>query len=94
MVYAASDVGGFVALDAATGTLVWHHDTGTDLTGTAVVADGIAYVGSSGDLPGAPLTALDAKTGAVLWTDPEPLFAPAVSAGVAFSGGPSGGRRA
>ncbi len=89
LVYASTDQAGYIALDEATGTLAWSHDTGADNVGTAVVADGVAFVGATDDVPG-HLTALDAKTGAVLWTDDEQLHSPAVADGVAIGGGPIG----
>jgi len=89
MVYASTDSAGFIAVDETTGKLAWKHDTGTDIVGTAVVADGVAFVGATDDAPG-HLTALDAKTGAVLWIDDEQLHSPAVANGVAIGGGPIG----
>ena len=90
IVYVGGDSGGFVAVDASSGELVWHLDTGEYATGTAVVADGIAYVGALSDVATGRLWALDARTGASRWEVDEPLFSPAVSAGVAYSGSDSG----
>jgi outer membrane protein assembly factor BamB len=89
IVAVAGDSGGFNALDAATGALRWHHDLGTDPSGTAVVAEGVAFVGASGD-GGGHLDALDAATGDLLWTDAEALFSPAVADGIAISPGSIG----
>jgi len=85
MVYAGSDSGGFVALDASTGALRWHADTGTDTTGTAVVADGIAYVGSSVDSATGHLYAFNATNGKLVWRLDQAIFSPAVSGGIAYS---------
>ena len=89
VVYAGSDLGGVVAVDAATGTLRWHADTGTDGTTTAVVANGIAYVGDNGSRSG-HLFAFDAATGKLLWRLAETVFSPAVTGGVAYSGSAAG----
>ena len=89
LVYASTDQAGYIAVDEATGKLAWKHDTGTDNVGTAVVADGVTFVGAADDPPG-HLTALDARTGAVLWSDDEQLHSPAVADGVAIGGGPIG----
>jgi outer membrane protein assembly factor BamB len=89
MVAVAADTGGYTGLDAATGTERWHHDLGGDPSGTAVIAEGVAFVGASGD-GGGHLDALDAATGTLLWSDPESLFSPAVAEGVAVSPGSTG----
>ena len=79
----ASVPGAFVALDGATGTERWRVDTGTDVTATAVVVNGIAYIGG-GESDLGHLRAIDAKTGQPRWTIDEPLFSPTVAAGVAY----------
>lgn len=88
--YASGEAAGFVAVDATTGELVWHGDTGDDQTATAVVAEGIAYVGGSPHNPVGHLYAFDALTGELLWTRDQPLFSPTVRDGVGYSGGVSG----
>jgi outer membrane protein assembly factor BamB len=85
VVYAGSDSGGFVALDGATGALRWHADTGNDATGTAVVADGIAYLAGSSNPATGHLRAFDAANGRPLWVVDQPFSSPAVSAGIAYS---------
>ena len=91
LVYATSAKGGFVAVDAVTGTLAWRLDTGTDQTGTAVVADGVAYSGASGDATnGGRLRAVDARTGALLWQVDGMHFSPTVAGGVAYTTDTSG----
>jgi outer membrane protein assembly factor BamB len=85
VVYAGSDTGGYVAVDAATGALRWHADTGADQPGTAVVADGVAYLGDSGDGK-AHLYAFDAATGSPTWRIDQAVFSPAVSGGIGYSG--------
>ncbi|MEP6639291.1 MAG: PQQ-binding-like beta-propeller repeat protein [Chloroflexota bacterium] len=91
LVYASSDKGGFVAVDAVTGTLAWRLDTGTDQTGTAVVADGVAYIGASADAtPGGHLRTVDARTGAPLWQVDGMHFSPTVVGGVAYTTDTSG----
>ena len=65
--YVGGDDPGFFAVDAATGTLLWRGDTGDDQTATAVVAEGIAYIGGAPDSGAVGhLYAFDAKTGELL----------------------------
>jgi outer membrane protein assembly factor BamB len=89
--YVGGDGVDFLALDAATGALLWTGDTGDDQTRTAVVAEGVAYIGGSpeGSEDG-HLYAFDAVTGESLWTRDEPLFTPTVFDGIGYSGGVSG----
>jgi outer membrane protein assembly factor BamB len=47
---------------------LWHHKRLRVHHGNMICASGVVY-GSSGDFGPAPLTAVDAKTGAVLWQD-------------------------
>jgi|HubBroStandDraft_1064217.scaffolds.fasta_scaffold00144_36 outer membrane protein assembly factor BamB len=86
-----SQCAGFLdALDASTGVELWQFDAGPSLlpisTNTPVVADGVVYVGTSGELG---LYALNASTGAQLWNF-LPSFrgssAPAVANGVVYVG--------
>ena len=86
--YAGGDDGGFFAVDATHGTLLWRGDTGDDLSGTAVVAEGVAYAGATAD--GGHLHAFDAATGEPLWRTDGALISPAVLNGVGYSGGPVG----
>ena len=85
--YAGGDDGGFFAVDATNGTLLWRGDTGDDLSGTAVVAEGVAYAGATAD--GGHLYAFDAATGEPLWRSDGALISPAVLDGVGYSGGRS-----
>jgi outer membrane protein assembly factor BamB len=81
----------FFAVDAANGTLLWTGDTGDDQTRTAVVAEGVAYIGGSPDgSERGHLYAFDAATGELLWTRDEPLFTPTVLDGVGYAGGLAG----
>ncbi len=89
MPYAGSVASGFTAVDLATGEIVWHADTDGIETGTAVVANGVAYIGSAPGVPGGFLKAFDAKTGDPLWQSDQPIFTPAVQDGVGYAG--SGG---
>jgi outer membrane protein assembly factor BamB len=89
LVFVAGETNGFFAIDAVTGAQRWSFDTAGDSTGTAVVAGGIAYVGSSGDGP-SHLHALDAATGAERWHTVEDLFSPAVAGAVAYAGSGNG----
>ena len=89
MVYAGSVLSGFAAVDLATGAPVWHADTGGIETGTAVVANGVAYIGSAPGVAEGFLMAFDAKTGEQLWKSDEPIFTPAVQDGTGYAG--SGG---
>jgi len=88
--YAGGDDPGFFAVDAASGQLLWKGDTGNDRTATAVVAEGIAYIGGSPDSGVGHLYAFDATTGVLRWTRDEPLFTPTVLDGVGYAGGTSG----
>jgi len=88
--YVGAGAEGFFAVDAASGTLRWHGDIGDDRTGTAVVAEGIAYIGGATDNGTGHLYAFDAKTGDLLWTRDQPLASPAVLDGVGYSGSDTG----
>jgi outer membrane protein assembly factor BamB len=89
--YLGGDGVDFFAVDTATGTLLWTGDTGDDQTRTAVVGEGVAYIGGSPDGgEGGHLYAFDAVTGELLWTRDEPLFTPTVLDGVGYSGGLAG----
>ncbi len=60
--------GSLIALDASTGRIRWHTDgLGGQYVGTPAVAAGAVYVASR--IP-SQMAAVDAKTGAVLWTTP------------------------
>ena len=85
-VYVSEGGGDLVAVDAATAGVAWRVPTGSTSTGTAVVADGIVYLGSY-DGVGGSLSAFDSATGGLVWTVAEPFFAPAISNGVAYAGG-------
>ena len=88
MAYAGSETGDLSAVDAATGEIVWQVDTGDHRNASAVVADGIVYVGA-GSLDGS-LSAYDAETGALRWQRDEPLLTPSVANGVGYSGSSDG----
>jgi quinohemoprotein ethanol dehydrogenase len=74
-VYSGMLDGSFVALDQQTGKLLWrtqledYHD-GYSLTGAYRYYDGLVFTGISGGEEAARgrMTALDAKTGAIVWT--------------------------
>ena len=85
-VYVAADGGGFVAVDAADGTIDWRFDTGDLSLGSAVVADGVAYLGGTATDGRGMLWAIDSATGTERWHIEQPIFSPAVSGGVAYSG--------
>jgi streptogramin lyase len=74
----------------SSGELLWRGDTGDDQTGTAVVADGIAYIGGSAQSGEGRLYAFDAATGSLLWRRDEPIFTPAVLDGIGYSGSVAG----
>jgi outer membrane protein assembly factor BamB len=90
LVFGAGTGAGISALDAATGKLVWHVDTGPDKLGTPVISAGTAYVGASADAPSGRLWALDAKTGRQIWVLDEDLQSPSIAGGVAYSASSSG----
>jgi outer membrane protein assembly factor BamB len=54
--YVGGDDPRFFTVDVVTGTLVWKGDTGDDQTRTAVVAEGVAYIGGSPDVGTGHLT--------------------------------------
>jgi len=86
LVYAGTVGAGYVAIDPANRRVAWRGDTGADLTGTATVVDGIAYIGASVEATSAKLRAFDAATGRLLWTSEDDLLQlPTVSNGVAYS---------
>jgi outer membrane protein assembly factor BamB len=85
-VYVSAEGGGFVAVDAADGSEVWRFDTGNMVAGTAVVADGLAYIGASADSGTGTLWALDADDGTEVWEIEQPIFSPAIADRVAYSG--------
>jgi outer membrane protein assembly factor BamB len=89
-VFLTADGAGVRAMDAATGADRWQVDAGSAPLGTVVVADGIAYAGAVLDAEPNHLQAFDARTGSRLWERDEPLFSPAVSGGVAYSGSAAG----
>jgi outer membrane protein assembly factor BamB len=88
MAYVGSETGNLAAVDAATGEIVWQVDTGDHRNASAVVADGIVYVGA-GSLDGS-LSAYDAETGALRWQRDEPMLTPSVANGVGYSGSVDG----
>ncbi len=91
LVYAGTSGGEFVAVDASTGKLVWRVDTGSESTGTAIVAAGIAYIGSSTESgPGGHLRAVDAQTGQVLWQVDGMNYSPTVADGIVYTASSSG----
>jgi outer membrane protein assembly factor BamB len=83
IVYAGGDGLGLVAVDAETGELRWRFDA--EGSGTAVIADGVAYAGATAEDGTGHLYAFDAQSGDVLWTIDEPIGSPAVSNGVGYT---------
>ncbi|NMO53379.1 PQQ-binding-like beta-propeller repeat protein [Actinoplanes sp. TBRC 11911] len=86
--------GSFAALDPATGTIVWqkadpHGGTTKDLAPPSV-ANGVLYVGSmSNAVSDATMYALDARTGATLWSyasGGSVVGGPAIAGGMVFWG--------
>ena len=85
MVFAGTALDGFYALDAASGAIRWHFDTGEDVTGTAVVTETTAYIGSGTEARTGHLWALEPATGRVLWKVDDPISTPAIADGVGYS---------
>ncbi len=90
-IYAGTGAG-FVAVDAATQQVVWSANTGGEQTGSATVADGIAYLGAAAETTAdGSLHAFDATTGRPLWTADRPRHGvPTVVDGVAYSSSNAG----
>lgn len=89
--FAGTAGGGFVAIDTATQAIVWTADPGTERTGTATVADGIAYIGANAQESSGSLHAFAASSGQPLWAASEPqLQFPDVADGVAYSASTTG----
>jgi outer membrane protein assembly factor BamB len=85
-IFAGTDGGGYVALDAATHQVVWTGDTQGDATGTAAVAGDLAFIGAGGEPSSGHLRAFDATSGERRWTADHPLLQfPTVADGVAYS---------
>jgi outer membrane protein assembly factor BamB len=80
--------GSLIALDTATGRIRWHTDgLGGHYDATPAVADGRVFVASR--IP-SQMAAVDAQTGAVLWTTPvdQDLWSSvSVATGVVYAGG-------
>jgi len=64
LVHVGTDAGDLVALDAATGAVVWTTPVGAAVSGPPALAGGVLYAGTDGGT----LVAVDAVTGAVLWS--------------------------
>jgi outer membrane protein assembly factor BamB len=88
--YVGSETGDFTAIDSESGELIWTVDTGENATGTATVADGIAYIGTAADDRTGSLAAYVAATGQLLWRRDDPMHTPSISAGAGYSGSADG----
>jgi eukaryotic-like serine/threonine-protein kinase len=90
LVYVGSFDQKLYALNASNGTKKWSYTTGGLVASSPAVANGVVYVGSSnGDLAiVGSLYALDARTGAFLWsaTIPGNISSPAVANGLVYVG--------
>ncbi|MEU8137752.1 serine/threonine-protein kinase [Streptodolium elevatio] len=91
VVYVASDDGNLYAVHAASGSRRWVHRTGGDEISRPTTSGEIAYV-RSGKVDGSgsgALHAVDASTGAALWSYPVSAVggAPTVADGVCYVGG-------
>jgi outer membrane protein assembly factor BamB len=64
VVYLGSGDGNVYALNASTGAKLWSYTTGSSVTSSPAVANGVVYVGSDDY----NVYALNAKTGAKLWS--------------------------
>jgi outer membrane protein assembly factor BamB len=64
--YVVSEDGTVVALDSATGAVVWTAPTGAVNEALPTIADGLVYVPTNGS----SLVTLDAASGAIRWTAP------------------------
>jgi outer membrane protein assembly factor BamB len=98
MVYIGSDDEEVYAMNATTGALVWNYTTSGMVLSSPAVADGKVFVDSQFYQPGPSLGgggfimgkvyALNATTGALIWTNPPTLTAlyssPAVAAGIVY----------
>jgi outer membrane protein assembly factor BamB len=75
-----------VALDQATGDVIWRTPRDTFMEGAPAVTNGLLFVPS-----GAGLKALDVETGALVWTAPAySVWSPAVANGVVYASNVNG----
>lgn len=90
--FAGTDGGGFVAIDTVARHVAWTGNTDGEDTGSATVADGIAYIGAGAQTNATgTLHAFDAATGRPLWTAADPDFGlPTIEAGIAYTTSLSG----
>ena len=82
------------ALDAATGEMLWKHDTSKSVQYSPVVTDGVVYIGAQGDVDYS-VHALDAMSGEQVWAAGVPYpygaeFAVTVANGKLYAPGASG----
>lgn len=101
MVYGPSEAGAAAAVDASTGHTVWKTQLGDGVISSATVVNGVVYIGCR-RLPGGyscsqvfanEVFALNARTGAILWTagvGNTSDSAPAVVNGVVYFGSDDG----
>lgn len=67
IVYVGSDDGCVYALDAANGTLIWNYSTGGPVQSSPAVVGGVVYIGG---YHSHAVFALNAYTGALVWSSP------------------------
>lgn len=82
--------GELIGLDAATGAVAWRVDLKGDVTATTVLADGVAYVGVTGDTDVGHLWAVDLSSGQVRWTLDGPWQAPAIAGTTGYTANTDG----
>ena len=83
--YIGSNDGYVYALKASTGALIWRYQTGSYVTSSPTVVNGVLYIGSWDDY----VYALNASTGAFIWyyqTGSSVLGSPTVVNGVVYIG--------
>ena len=82
--YVVSEDGTVVALDSATGAVIWTAPTGAPNEALPAIADDLVYVPTNGS----SLVTLDAASGAVRWTAPTVgvPYAPVIAHGVVLVG--------
>lgn len=82
--------GAYVAVAGDDGHILWDVDLDGEDTGSARVADSIAFIGKSGDAISGHLRAIDIGSGAELWNKEGLFGAPTIGDDIGYAGTPEG----